>query len=281
MTVRRFGKRLLAVLCTLPIAHALAADATRIVSLAPHLTELTFSAGAGDRVVATVEYSDYPEQARVIPRIGDAFRVDLERLVALRPDAILVWDSGTPAATIARLRELELPVYSFTTHRLTDIPEALRRIGELAGSSEAALEAASRFEEQIANLRRTYRDREVVSVFLQINDRPLYTVNGRHLISEIADLCGGRNVFAELSELAPAIGEEAVIAANPQVIIATSDTVIDAPRQWQRWRQLDAVRRGNIYTLDSDNLTRATLRTVRGVEAMCETLDSARERLSR
>jgi iron complex transport system substrate-binding protein len=258
--------------------HA-AAPPQRIVSLAPHLTELAFTAGAGDRIVATVEYSNYPEAARAIPRIGDAFRVDLERLLALRPDAVLVWESGTPAPTVERIRALQVPVVSFQTQRLEHVAAVLRSIGRLAGTSDVAERAAVDYERRIQELRERYRERTPVRVFIEVDDRPLYTVNGQQIVSEIVELCGGRNVFADLSELAPAIGIEAVIAANPQAIISTDDTVPDAAAQWSRWRHIEAVRTGNVYTLRSDDIARATTRLTVAAEAVCRTLDTARQRL--
>jgi iron complex transport system substrate-binding protein len=259
------------------LSHA--EPAQRIVSLAPHLTELAFTAGAGDRIVATVEYSDHPQAARRIPRIGNAFRVDLERLLALRPDAVLVWDSGTPAPTIERIRALQLRVLSFQTLRLEHVATVLREIGRLAGTSAIADRAALDYERSIETLRQRYRDRALVSVFIEIDDRPLYTVNGQHVVSEIVELCGGRNVFADFNDLAPAIGMEAVIGANPQVIISTDDTVPDAAAAWKQWRHIDAVRTGNVYTLRSDDIARATTRLTVAAEAVCRTLDTARQRL--
>jgi iron complex transport system substrate-binding protein len=258
--------------------HA-AAPAQRIVSLAPHLTELAFTAGAGDRIVATVEFSNHPEAARAIPRIGDAFRVDLERLLALRPDVVLVWESGTPKPTVERIRTLQLRVVSFQTQRLEHVATVLREIGRLAGTSDVAERAASDYERSIRELRERYRDRAPVRVFIEVDDRPLYTVNGQQIMSEIVELCGGRNVFADLNELAPAIGIEAVIAANPQVIVSTDDTVPDAAASWNRWRHIEAVRTGNVYTLRSDDIARATTRLTVAAEAVCRTLDTARERL--
>jgi iron complex transport system substrate-binding protein len=258
--------------------HA-AAPAQRIVSLAPNLTELAFTAGAGDRIVATVEFSNHPEAARTIPRIGDAFRVDLERLLALRPDVVLVWESGTPKPTVERIRTLQLRVVSFQTQRLEHVATVLREIGRLAGTSDVAERAASDYERSIRELRERYRDRAPVRVFIEVDDRPLYTVNGEQIMSEIVELCGGRNVFADLNELAPAIGIEAVIAANPQVIVSTDDTVPDAAASWNRWRHIEAVRTGNVYTLRSDDIARATTRLTVAAEAVCRTLDTARERL--
>jgi iron complex transport system substrate-binding protein len=272
-------KASLIVFMVLIVGAAHAAPPQRIVSLAPHLTELAFTAGAGDRIVATVEYSDHPDAARSIPRIGDAFRVDLERLLAARPDAVLVWESGTPAPTIERIRALKLPVVSFQTQRLADVATVLREIGRLAGTSTVAEREAADYERRIQELRDSYRARARVRVFIEVDDRPLYTVNGRQIISEIVELCGGRNVFAQLNELAPAISIEAVIAANPQAIISTDDTVPDAAAEWRRWRHIEAVRTGNVYTLRSDDIARATTRLTVAAEAVCRTLDTARERL--
>ncbi len=252
---------------------------SRIVSLAPHLTELAFAAGAGDRIYGTVEYSDYPEAAKSIPRVGDAFLVDFERILAIAPDAVLAWDTGTPQQTIARLRELGLHVEVFSTQRIQDIVAELRRLGKLAGTERIAQSAAAQFESDMEGLRTQYRDRARVTVFLQINDRPLYTVNGAQIISEVANLCGGTNVFANLNELAPAIGEEAVIASDPEVIVSTDETVPDPMARWRSWRSMRAVRAGNLFSLPSDDLARPTMRLVSGARAMCRALDTARARL--
>jgi iron complex transport system substrate-binding protein len=260
-------------------AHAAAPPAARIVSLAPHLTELAFSAGAGDRIVGTVLYSDYPAAAQKIPQIGDAFRVDFERVLALEPDVVLAWDSGTPVQAIERLRGLSLTVHTINTSRLADVSAAVRRIGEIAGVEDAAHRAAADFDAQIAALRAEHRDRPAVSVFVQVNDRPIYTVTGRHVMSEVLELCGGRNVFGSLNELAPVVSMEAVIAANPQVILATDDTVPDALAHWRRWRHIEAVHTGNVYTMSSDHLARSTMRLAAGAREVCRTLDAARAKI--
>jgi iron complex transport system substrate-binding protein len=268
----------LALLMNAP-ADAAAPGATRIVSLAPHLTELAFSAGAGERIVGTVLYSDYPADARRIPQIGDAFRVDFERLLALEPDVVLAWDTGTPVQTIERLRRLNMTVHTITTSRLADVSAAVRRIGEIADVEETAERAAADFDARIAALRAEHRSRITVSVFVQVNDRPIYTVNGRQIMSEVVELCGGRNVFASLNELAPVVSMEAVIAANPQVILATDDTVPDASAHWRRWRHIEAVRTGNVYTISSDHVARSTMRLAEGAREVCRTLDAARKKI--
>lgn len=253
--------------------------ARRIVTLAPNLTELTFTAGAGDRIVGAVDYSDFPEAARAIPRVGDAFRVDFERVLALHPDLVLVWDGGTATTVVERLQALKLNVRIITTFRLADVGNAVREIGKLAGTSATAYAAALQFDQDIAALRTEYAGHTLLSVFLQVNDKPLYTVNGKQIMSELVELCGGRNVFAALDKFAPEIGIEAVIAANPQVIVATDATDTGAVAQWQRWSNMDAVKHGNVFNVPPDDVTRATTRLARGARVLCRTLETARNRL--
>ena len=256
-----------------------AAPAPRIVSLAPHLTEIAYAAGAGTALVGTVEYSDFPEAARSLPRVGDGWRVDLERVLALRPDVVLAWSSGTPRATIERLQALRLEVVEVPTYRLADVPAALRRVGELAGTRAIAEPAAARFEADVRRLRQQHAGARPVTVFVQIDDEPLFTVSGRHVISEVVELCGGRNVFADLPQIAPQVDAEAVLALDPQVILSTDDTVADPRAQWRRWPQLAAVRHGTIYAMPSDTVARASPRLVEGVASVCGALDDARRRL--
>lgn len=256
------------------------AEGLRIISLAPNLTEIVFAAGAGDRLVGTVEYSDYPQAARALPRVGDGWSVDVERVLALQPDLVLAWASGTPEATIARLEALRIHVVRIETYRLADVPAALRRVGDLAGTREVAHAAARQFEAAVRRMRGLYAEAGEVSVFIEIDDEPLYTVNGRHVISEVVELCGGRNVFADLPQIAPRIDLEAVLTRDPQAILSTDDTVGDPREPWRQWPQITAMRVGAVYSLPSDTVTRATPRLVEGIAAVCAALDDARRRLA-
>jgi iron complex transport system substrate-binding protein len=250
----------------------------RIVSLAPNLTELAYAAGAGSTLVGTVEYSDYPAAARALPRVGDAWRVDPERVLQLRPDLVLAWSSGTPADTVARLESLGLRVVSIPTYRLADVGAALRTIGKIAGTAAIADAAAAKFDAGIGRLRAAHATAPTLEVFIEIDDEPLFTVNGRHVISEVVQLCGGRNVFADLPQLAPPVALEAVIARDPQVILSTDDTIADPGALWRRWTRLAAVRDGTIYSMPSDTLTRATPRLAEGAREVCAALDDARKK---
>jgi iron complex transport system substrate-binding protein len=252
-------------------------SAMRIVSLAPNLTELVFSAGAGTKLVGADAYSDYPEAARKIARVGDAFQLDYERLIALRPDLVLAWDTGTPEATIERLKGMHLRVERIHTSRLEDIASAIERIGRLAGTEVVARNGAKRFLEQVAELRaRAAAPGDPVPVFYQISEKPLYTVNGDHLISEVIELCGGRNVFDDLQQLAPAVSLEAVLARDPEVIITADGAQGDPLSVWRKWPRLRAVARDNLYTVSADKVARPTPRIVEGTKEVCTAIGKAR-----
>ena len=259
-------------------ALVLAQPARRIVSLAPHLTELLFAAGAGERVVGVAAYSDHPAAARALPRIGDSAQLDLERIVALRPDLIVVWRDGNSAQQLDRLATLKLPIYASEIHRMADIESTLRRLGTLAGTGDAAERAARAFADQVSRLRARYGERKPLRVFYQIWHRPLLTVNGRHLISEALSLCGARNVFADLPLLTPTISEEAVLQADPDAIVTGSvdPQGPDNLDSWRRLRALRAARAGHLITVNPDTLHRPSPRVADGAQELCDRLDRVR-----
>lgn len=259
-----------------PGPAAATAPAQRIVSLAPHLTELVYTAGAGEKLIGVVEYSDFPPAARSLPRVGDAFRFDFERIAALKPDLVLAWESGNPVRAIERLEALGMRVAVIGSYQLADVASSLRTIGRLAGTPQAAERAAVSFEEDIAGLVDRYADAPEIAVFYQISLEPLFTVNGRHLISELLAACGGRNIFADLTELAPAVSVEAVLARDPEIIMTPSEGGAAALDFWRRWPDLAAVREDNLFTVNANLVARATTRTLRGAREICAIFDTAR-----
>jgi iron complex transport system substrate-binding protein len=257
--------------------------AQRIVSLAPHITELLFAVGAGAALVGTSEFSDYPEAARALPRVGGGGGLDLEAILALQPDLVIAWKSGNPAGQARRLQLLGMPVFFSEPSRLEDITSSLEKFGQLTGRREEAHIQALTFAERLAELRRRYSGRDEVTVFYQIWERPLMTVNGRHVVSDVIRLCGGRNVFAELPTLAPQIGIEAVLAANPDVIVVGD--AAGAPAEslvaWRRWPELKAVSQQHLYTIQRELLVRHTPRLLEGAGQLCRLLEGVRERRKR
>ena len=254
--------------------------ARRIVSLAPHITEQLFAVGAGEQVVGVSAYSDFPAAANTIQRIGDGGGLDIEAIVALQPDLVVAWQSGNPAAQIARLQALGLTVFISEPGELGEVVTTLQRLGELAGSEEVAQAVIERFNRRLAGLRARHKDKAPVSVFYQVWDTPLMTINGDHLISDVIRLCGGVNVFSGLSQLAPQIGIESVLTRNPRVIIAADRGPVggDVLTGWWRWSNMSAVRDGNLFTVPGDALVRHTPRILDGAERVCKILDQVRKR---
>jgi iron complex transport system substrate-binding protein len=254
------------------------APARRLITLAPHLAELVYAAGAGQALVGTVEYSDFPEAARRLPRVGDAFQLDRERILSLQPDMLLAWDGGTPVMVIERLRSDGFPVEVIGGATLDSIARALERIGRLAGTEATATARAREFRQELDDLRQRYGGRPVLRAFFQISARPLYTVTGRQIISQAMTLCGGRNVFAEAPGLVAQVSAESVLAADPQVILATAGGDDDALAWWREFGSMAAVRRGNLYLVDADLVSRPGPRLPAGIGQICERIETARER---
>lgn len=248
----------------------------RMVSLAPHLTELAYAAGAGDRLVGVVEWSDYPAEARSLPRIGDAFRFDAEAIVMLRATDALVWRGGTPIATIEQLRALGIEVHAIPTASLDEIGAALDTIGAIAGSSEAAALARDRFMQELQALRAAAPSAADIEVFYQISERPLFTLGRRHVINEVFSLCGARNAFEDLRSEAAPIGLEAVIDAAPDVIlIGGRDGLQGRDAHWREHRDIPAVRCDRVHAVDPDTLIRPTTRILDGARSLCSWLEES------
>jgi iron complex transport system substrate-binding protein len=264
--------------------------AQRVVTLAPSLTELVFAAGGDAALVGTTALSDFPPAARHIARVGDAVRLDVERVIALHPDLVLVWQRGATSRELEQLEAAGLRLFQLEPRRLDDVPRAIERLGVLLGHEEEAERRAGALRDALARLRADHAGAAPVTVFYQVWQRPLMTINGTHLINDIVALCGGRNVFAGLAPLVPILSTEAVVAADPEVIMTASEAA--SPRAWQRepaspsfatWREhasLVAVRRRWLYTLNGDAISRQGPRIVDGAAAVCAVLDEVRRERS-
>ena len=259
--------------------HAPADDdgvAQRVVTFAPHLAEIMFEVGAGEQLVGVSAWSDYPPAVRDLPQIGDAFTVDQEQLSMLGPDLLLVWESGMPVHTIDELRQRGYRIEPITTRSLADVAAAMRRVGALTGNADGGEAAAARFEAVFDELRETYAGGEAISVFFQISERPLYTINREHFISEIIAVCGGRSIFDELDEFAPAVSVEAVLDRDPEVMLAGANLGDAAFDAWQRWPAMAANRYGNQFLLPDETIGRPSPRLAAAARALCLALDQGR-----
>ena len=252
--------------------------AKRIISLAPSITELLFAINAGKQLVGVIEYSDFPPEAKTIPVIGRFDRLDIEKILELEPELVIGWKSGNPRAAIDQLRTLGLPVYLAELNDLPSISKQMENLSILAGTASEAKVTINTFNQTYESLVAEYSNRESVSVFYQIWDSPIISAGGNELINDIIELCSGENIFKYISRVAPKVSLEAVIIADPEVIVG-SGVGITRPgwlNDWERWPSLKAVSEKNVYFIPPDLVQRQTPRTLIGTKEMCEHIDKAR-----
>jgi iron complex transport system substrate-binding protein len=253
--------------------------ALRVVAMAPHVTELLFAAGGGAKIVGAVSYSDYPEAAKRIPQIGSNRQIDMERVIALKPDLIVVWMHGSSERQVEQLRTLGIPMFHSEPRKLADIAASVQKLGKLMGTEAVAEPAAATLRRDLASLTARYADRPPVRMFYQVWDKPLYTLNGEHIVSDAMRICGGVNIFAGLTVTAPVVNVEAVLQADPEAIFSTGERSVDdgGVNLWKPYANMTAVKRGNLFRLDGNLLNRAGPRMIAGTAALCESLELARQ----
>lgn len=260
----------------------LAQPAQRVVSLAPHATELLFAAGGAKRVVGVLSHSDFPAEAKRLPVVGDSRQIDMERLLALKPDLLVVWLHGSSARQLDQLQQLGIPLFYSEPHKLDEIPDAVVRLGQLLGTEAVAAKRAAQLRQMLSTLTARYSGRSTVRVFYQVWSKPLYTLNGRHIVSDAIRVCGGENIFDRLATTAPIINIEAVLQENPEAIVTGSNLqkAETGLTLWQAYPALLAVKNNNLFAIDADLLNRAGPRLIDGTAALCEKLDIARKHRS-
>ncbi len=254
--------------------------ATRIISLAPSITELLYATGAGNQLIGVVSYSDYPEAAKQLPIVGSYKSPDYERIIASDPDLIVAWPEGNGINHIEKLKSLGFTVYANESRNFSDVSRALRNLGILTGHPQQGEEVAINFEKQLATLQQQYQHRPPIEVFYQIWNEPMLSINGEHIISKVIEMCGGKNIFAHIDNLVPRLNIEAVLQANPEVIVASGmgnkrPTWLS---EWQRWEQMRAVNNQHVYYLNADLINRPTPRLQQAVQQMCELLEQVRQK---
>ena len=246
--------------------------ATRIVSLAPHLTEILFSLGVGDKIVGTVRYSDFPPQAKQIPHLGDAFSLNLESVLAMRPDIIFAWHTGGVNRPIQRLKDLGIAVYVNEARTLGSIAAGLNRISKLVGASEQGSKLEEAFLQTLDELAVTYTVRPVV--FFQISDQDLYTVNDKHLIGQAINHCGALNLFADIEPSVTLVSKEAILAGDPDLLILTQQPGGIRSPWLARWRDYEDLK-GRLRTIDPSLISRPSFRMLDGVKELCRLISES------
>lgn len=254
--------------------------AKRVIALAPHIVENVYTAGAGDQLVGVVTYSDFPEAATSLPIVGGYAKINLESILELKPDLIIAWESGNSDTGIARIQELGFPVYIDQPDKLEDVAKSIRDIGVLTGTTSTAEPAATSYLQQVERVRRKNLNLQPVPTFYQVWNTPLRTINGKHIISDAIKLCGGTNIYADESAVAPTINIESILERDPEVILASgmSDARPEWLDEWKDWPSLSAVKDNNLYFVNPDHIQRHTVRILSGIEVICEQLQEARDK---
>lgn len=257
---------------------SLSKPAQRIVALAPHIVENLFAAGASDQVVGVVDYCDYPEKAKSIPKVGAISAHSVEAIVALKPDLVVVWGSLGGRAVLKQLEAIGLMAYVSDPHALPDVARSIRDYGVLMGTSVHAEKSAKDYEKQLADLTAQYQKKSLMSVLYQVWYQPLQTLNDKHIISDVIRLCGGENAFGDSPTLAPKISVESVMARNPDAIIASGmgEARPDWLDNWLKWPSLKAVKNKHLFFVPPDIIQRHTPRILQGAQLVCEHLEHAR-----
>jgi|TARA_B110000196_G_scaffold97929_1_gene85092 iron complex transport system substrate-binding protein len=261
------------------IEHTFDQPLQRIVSLMPHATELLFEVGAGDHVVGAVQYSDYPEAAKKIPRVGGYSALNIEAIVALKPDLLIAWPEGNRNRELDRLKALGLPILVSDPREFKDIANALFIYGKITDNNEQAAKAIETFNKKLTYLRNTYSEQEKVSVFYQVWNAPLMTQNGNTFISRAIEVCGGINIFSDLPMTNPQVSIESILIQDPQVIVASGmgQARPEWLDDWRQYKTLQAVEANQLYHIAPELFQRPTVRFLLGTEQLCEAMQKARE----
>lgn len=250
----------------------------RVISLAPHATEIAYAAGLGDQLVAVSEMSDYPEQAKELERVANYQGLKLERILALEPDLVLVWPTGNPAKEVDKLKQFDVPVYYITTNSLQDIASNIEKLSQYSENPQIGQNAAQEFRAQLDTLRIKYNTETKVRYFYQLSEKPIITVAGKNWPSEVFTFCGGENIFTQSSSPYPQVSIEQVITRQPDVIF-TSPHAMSDDGMWSEWKsELAALKNGHVWSLNSDWLNRPTPRTLKAITEVCEHFENVRQK---
>lgn len=250
----------------------LKSHAHRIITLAPNLTEIVFAAGAGTYLVGVSSMSDYPKAALKIPVISNYQEIDLEKVVMLKPDLIIAWQY-TNALMIAQLKRLNYPIYIATFNQLSDIPKTIENIGKLSGTNKVAKKAANQFNEKLQWLKQKYARQKRATVFYQLSQAPLLTINQHALADQVIQLCGGQNIFENTVGLSPTVSIENILAVNPKIILVSDFAGNrNAIQFWKKYPMLQAVKNKRIYFINPSLVERPGPRMLQGMEEVCGSL---------
>ncbi|MBH0069646.1 cobalamin-binding protein [Pseudoalteromonas sp. NZS100] len=253
----------------------------RIIALAPHIVENLFAIGAGDNIVGTVDYADYPSEAQSIERIGGYYGISLEKVLALKPDLVIAWKSGNQSEDLAQIERLGIKVYLSNPVTIAGVADELLTFGEFTGNIEQSQQAANAFTQKLNAIIKSQQDKKNITGFYQLWAEPMMTVSKNTWISQLIETCHVSNVFAQSITDYPQISIENVIVTKPQVIIIP-DEKSKTPQpvvNWQKWPEVPAVKNDQFISVNADLLHRFTPRMLDGLADMCDKIDASRKQI--
>ena len=253
----------------------------RIIALAPHIVENLFAIGAGDNIVGTVDYADYPSEAQSIERIGGYYGISLEKVLALKPDLVIAWKSGNQSEDLAQIERLGIKVYLSNPTTIAGVADELLTFGEFTGNIEQSQQAANAFTQKLNGIVKSQQDKKNITGFYQLWAEPMMTVSKNTWISQLIETCHVSNVFAQSTTDYPQISIENVIVTKPQVIIIP-DEKSKTPQPvvyWQKWPEVPAVKNDQFISVNADLLHRFTPRMLDGLADMCDKIDTSRKQI--
>lgn len=252
--------------------------AQRVISLAPHATELAYAAGLGDKLIAVSEMSDYPAQANTLEKVSNYQGIKLERIIALQPDLVIAWPAGNPAKELEKLKQFDIPIYYSSTGSLQDIANNIEQLSQYSEDPQVGKKAADHFRSQLTALKQRYNTENKVRYFYQLSEKPIITVAGKNWPSEVFTFCGGENIFTDSGSPYPQVSIEQVITRQPEVIF-TSQHAMSNDGMWSEWKnELPALKSGHIWSLNADWINRPTPRTLNAITEVCEHFESVRQK---
>ena len=252
-----------------------------IIALAPHIVEMLYDIGAGEQIIGTTEHSDYPEQAKKIPRIGNYVRLQLERVIELQPDLIIAWKSGNPSDDLDRLTTLGFNVVYSQPHTFEDIAREIEHFAKLTGHTKQGKHLSEKFIADLNNIKAKYRAKSEIKVFYELWSRPLTTIAKGSWPQQHLNICGATNPFEQVSTPYPQVNIERVLQ-EPIALIIQPLSVNQKDREgfnWQDWSIIPAVKNNHIIKPDADALHRMTLRSLGELKKLCDDIDKIRQSL--
>ena len=251
----------------------------RIIALAPHIVESLYAIGAGEQIIGTTAHADYPKAAENILRVGNYARLQIEKIIQLKPDVIIAWKTGNPMDDLARLEKYQLKVVYSHPQILEDVANELIMLGKITGRVAVANSVAKKYLLNLQKIKQKYATQNKVRVFYELWSRPLRTVANKAWPQQQIELCGASNPFADAQDDYPSVGLEQVLVTLPQVVIQPGQHSADSPDglNWPQWQHIPAVKNNFIFHPNADKAHRMTIRMLDEVVVLCEQIDAARQ----